>query len=88
MRPTPIADGQILEGHDRLVMGPPRGHDVTGDTRAVEMCCQRDPEYGQVFRARYVLEDGDLERLAAGEPIWVSFFGMVVPFAVDLAEPG
>lgn len=83
MRPTTIPDNEILDGHHRIVMGPPAGADVTGDIRAVEMLAGPD----RVFRARVILEPGDLERLAAGEAFWVSFWGAVVPFDVALAEP-
>jgi hypothetical protein len=82
VRPTTIPDDEIMEGHRRIVMGPPLGHDVTGDIRAVEMLA--GPE--GVFRARIALEEGDLERLAAGEPFWVSFWGGVIPFDVSMTE--
>jgi hypothetical protein len=83
VRPTPIPDDEVFEGHERIVMGPPRGRDVTGDIRAVEML--RGPD--DVYRARIALEPGDLERLAAGEPFWLSMWGHVVPFDVAMVEP-
>ncbi len=82
MRPSVIPDDEIFEDHARIVMGPPRGHDVTGDIRAVEMLVGPD----RVYRARIILDPGDLERLAAGEPFWVSFWGHVVPFDVSMTE--
>lgn len=82
MRPTAIPDDEIFAGHQRIVMGPPRGHDITSDIRAVEMLAGPDG----VYRALIELEDGDLERLAAGEPFWVSFWGHVVPFDVAMTE--
>jgi len=82
VRPTTIPDSEIFEDHRRIVMGPPAGHDLTGNIRSVEMLAGP----GGIYRARIILEDGDLERLAAGEPIWLSFLGHVVPFDVAMAE--
>lgn len=84
MRPTTIPDAEIFDGHRRIVMGPPRGHDVTGDIRPLEMLAGPDG----VYRARIVLEDGDLDRLVAGEPFWISFWGHVVPFDIAMTEVG
>lgn len=86
MRPTPIPDAEIMDGHHRIVMGPPIGSDPTGDIRAVEMLATSGPN-GPIYRARIVLEGGDLERLATGEPFWLSFWGHVVPFDVAMTEP-
>jgi hypothetical protein len=33
-----------------------------------------------------VLEDGDLDKLAAGGAVWVTFLGKMVPFAVTVGE--
>jgi len=83
MRATPIPDNEIPEGTERMVLGPPRGSDPTGDIRAVEMV--RDTRHGHlVFRARFTLEPGDLEDLEAGHPVWVSLWGAVVPFDADI----
>jgi len=85
MRPTPIPDEEIFEGHKRIVMKAPQGHDPTEEIRDVEMLA--GVSLGSpVYRARIVLEDGDLERLKAGEPFWVSFWGHVVPFDVRMTE--
>lgn len=86
MRPTAIPDAEIMQGHTRVVMGPPRGNDLTGEIRAVEMLAAPADEGGWVYRARCVLEDGDLERLAAGEPFWLSFWGHVVPFDIAMTD--
>lgn len=89
MRPTPIPDAEVVPGHERLVMAPPDG-DLTGDggVEPVEMLVApaADGSGLAVFSARIVLEDDDLERLTAGEPFWVSFYGHVVPFDVTMGE--
>ncbi len=85
MRPTPIPDDEVWAGHDRIVMGPPAGHEVTGDIRSVEMLVDRRGAV-PVYTARIVLEDGDLERLGAGEAFYLSMWGHVVPFDVAMTE--
>lgn len=90
MRVAAIPDTEILDGHERVVVGPPPDYDPTGEVRSVEMLRSTSIIEGEewpVHRARVVLEPGDLERLAAGESIWVSFYGHVVPFDVALTEP-
>lgn len=87
MRPAPIPDDQILPGGERLVFGPPPGHEVTGDIRAAEMCVRRVEELGgvPVISARCILEPGDLEALQAGGAVWVHFYGgQLLPFDVDI----
>ena len=86
MRPTPIPDAEIMDGHQRITVGPPVGS--TG-IRPVEMLMgPGENDSAQfLFRARFVLDDGDLERLQAGEPFWLTLWSHVVPFDVALAEP-
>jgi hypothetical protein len=85
MKPGPIPDDEILEGHRKMTM---RGDEAL-NIADVEMLVTEDPERSgmPIWRTRVTLDDGDLERLAAGEPIWVSFWGGVVPFDVNLADP-
>lgn len=89
MRPTPIPDEEIWEGAARMVIGPPAGTAPTDDTiRPVEVLVEHAPDGGFIFRSRVVLEPGDLERLAAGEPFWVSQWGhQLQPFDVAMTEP-
>lgn len=87
MRPSTIPDSEVWEGAERITMGPPAGHDITGDIRAVEMLARLDDQGRPVFSARIVLEEGDLEHLAGGGVFWVSFWGQVVPFDVAIVEP-
>lgn len=88
MRVTPIPDGEIMDGTTRLVVGPPQGDPPDGSIRPVEMLLQAVAGFPPIYRARVILEDGDAERLAAGEPFWLSFWGQVVPFDVAMtADP-
>lgn len=86
MRPAPIPDDEILPGGERVVFGPPPGHDLTGEIRAVEMCVRHVEALNtRVISARCVLEPGDLEALQAGGAVWVHFYGgQLLPFDVDV----
>lgn len=86
MRTTPIPDGEVWAGASRIVMGPPHGADPTGDIRACEMVVEIHRGY-PAYSARCVLEDGDLDTLAAGGVVWVTFYGGVAPFTVTVAPP-
>jgi hypothetical protein len=90
VRPAPIPDNEIWPGSRRVVIGPPAGHDPTGDIRPVEVLAWRsDTTGGPVLSARCVPDAGDLDRLAAGGAVWVSFYGgQLLPFDIDVAERG
>jgi hypothetical protein len=90
VRPAPIPDSEIWPGSQRVVFGPPSGHDVTGDIRPVEVLRWfSDTADVPVLSARCVPDAGDLERLAAGGAVWVSFYGgQLLPFDVDVVAPG
>jgi hypothetical protein len=91
MRVAPIPDDEILPGGKRVVFGPPPGHDLTGDIRAVEMCVRHVESLCgvRVMSARCVLEPGDLETLQAGGSVWVHFYGgQLLPFDVNVLSPG
>jgi hypothetical protein len=86
MRVTPIPDDAVWSGAQRVVIGPPDG-DPTGEIRAVEAVADVSPSTGvPVLSMRCALEPGDLEVLAAGGHVWVSFYGgAIVPFSVSVA---
>lgn len=90
MRPAPIPDNEIWPGSTRVVFGPPAGHDVTGDIRPAEVLRWFSDTAGvPVLSARCVPDAGDLDRLAGGGAVWVSFYGgQLLPFDVDVAERG
>lgn len=85
MRPVPIPDEAVWSGAQRVVMGAPDG-DLTNSTIApVEVVVDRvESTGGLCYSARCVLEPGDLEKLQAGGHVWVSFYGGVMPFSVDV----
>ncbi|TFV91400.1 hypothetical protein [Blastococcus sp. CT_GayMR16] len=90
MRPTPIPDAEVWPGSQRVVIGPP-GNDLDSDIAAVEVLrdvVQVGTGSGPRMSTRCVLEDDDLELLAAGGTVWVSFYGgQLLPFSVDVQPP-
>jgi hypothetical protein len=85
MRVTPIPDEAVWAGAERVVIGPPGG-DPTGDIRPVEAVKDISESTGYPrLSVRCALEAGELERLAAGQCVWVSFYGGMPPFSVDVA---
>lgn len=87
MRIAPIPDSAVWEGGVRKVIGPPQGHDATGDVRPLEAVVDVST-LGPCYSIMCVLEPGDLERLTAGEPVWLTMFGGVAPISVAVGEPG
>lgn len=86
MRPAPIPDGEVWDGAQRIVIGPP-GNDLDSQINAVEVLVDQST-VGPRMSARCVLEDGDLDALAAGGTVWVSFYGgQLQPFSVDVQPP-
>jgi hypothetical protein len=87
VRPSLIPDEEV-EAMDavRATIMPPR-NDLDSGIAAVEVL--RDTiEGADVIRIRLVPDEGDLERLAAGEPLWLTWYSPVlVPFGLAFAEP-
>lgn len=85
--PTPIPDDEIWEGYQRIVVGPPVGHDVTGDIRSIEALVGRS-DLGPRFSTRWVVTPEEAERLKNGEPLWVTqWTSQMIPFDVAMTEP-
>jgi hypothetical protein len=88
MRPAPIPAEAIREGARRIVVAPPGGDLTDPDIAPVEAVIDRPEGLGGIrLSVRCVLEPGDLEKLTAGGHVWVSFYGQVVPFCVDVTRP-
>jgi len=84
---TPIPDHEVWDGAVRRVIGPPAGHELTGDIRAVEALIDRG-SFGVRFSTRWVFTDDEITRLAAGDPVYVSFYGAaLVPHSLSMLEP-
>ncbi|WP_116043977.1 hypothetical protein [Amycolatopsis palatopharyngis] len=85
MRVTPIPDSAVWPGARRQVIAPPDGCDPTGDIRPVEAVVDESSSIGcRVLSVRCALDPGDLETLAAHGNVWISFYGAMVPFNVDI----
>lgn len=85
MRPTPIPDAEVWPGAVRAVFGaPPDAPDVL----PVEALCDSGQDTGLPRASvRLELEPGDLAKLAAGGHVWISFYGGMVPWCVDVKAP-
>lgn len=83
MRPAPIEDDQIIPGTVRKVIGPPDG-DLTGNIRPVEACMTRLESGALTYSVRCILEDDDLEKLARGGAVWITFIGLIPPFDIQV----
>jgi hypothetical protein len=89
MRPAPIPDDAIWPGAKRIVLSAPNGDLTDPDIAPVELLADVPPSIGGVrYSARCMLEPGDLEKLADGGHVWVSFYGGVPPFCVDVTDKG
>ena len=87
MRPAPIPSEAVWPGAQRAVIGPPDGDPTNTKVAAIEVVVDQPDSLGVVrYSARCVLEPGDLEKLADGGHVWVSFYGSMVPFCVDVTD--
>lgn len=87
MRTTPIPAEFVWEGAHTQTIGPPPGYEAEiAPVDAVVDWPESIP--GQVrLSVRCELEAGDLAKLAAGGHVWISFYGQMVPFSVDVTGP-
>lgn len=86
---TYIPDEEVAgwPGARRLVIGPPAGHDLTGDIRAVEAIVD-EGTWGRRFSTRWIFSDEEITRLAAGDPVYLTFYGdAMAPVALSFLEP-
>jgi hypothetical protein len=85
MQPTTIPDDLIEPGTVRRVISAPNGDLLDDNIRPVEALISRDrPTQLAAFKMRLTLEPGELERLMAGKPVWLTMLGGVAPFSVDV----
>lgn len=87
MLPTPIPDELIRPGTVRRVFTAPNGDMLDDSIRPCEALISRDPGTDlAAVQVRLVLEDGELERLAAGGTVWLTMIGGLAPFDVRVEE--
>lgn len=88
MRATPIPDAEVWEGAVRKVLAAPDGRLDNPDIAPVEALVDRSPSTGALnLSVRCVLEDGELEQLAAGGTIWLTFWSAMVPWSASVVPP-
>lgn len=86
MRPVPIPDECVPEGAERRVLAAPDG-DLTDDNiRPAEALLIFNDSGVPFYQFRIVLEGDDLQKLQAGQPIWLTLVGAVPPFALEVSE--
>jgi hypothetical protein len=87
MRPIPIPAAAVWPNAKRIVMSAPNG-DLMDDTiRPVEAIDEMSSELGvRILTVMCALDPGDLEKLAAGGTVAISFYGAMVPFEVNVCE--
>lgn len=87
MRATPIPDEDLYPGGERVSIAPPPGVDLDACQFIEAIVDEKTGGLGRSFATRWVPEADDLERLAAGEPIWVVIWArQMVPINVTLAD--
>lgn len=89
MRPTVVPDGALWPGSQRIVVAAPNGDLTDPEVAPVEAVVDMtDMDGGQVVRlsVRCALEPGDLEKLAAGGHVWLSFLGRLPVFSVTVTD--
>lgn len=58
---------------EAVVIGPPLGHEIDGDIRAVEIFVDDTPDMGQAFRGYIKLDKEELLELAERESVFLEF---------------
>lgn len=85
MIPTTIPDELVEPGTVRRVVSAPNGDLLDDHIRPVEALVSSDAATGlAAIRVRLVLEEGELERLTAGQPVWLTMLGGLSPFHVEV----
>lgn len=86
MRTTEIPAEAVWPGGRAAIIGPPPEHPGLPAVPAVVDYPDSMPGHARIS-VRCELEAGDLAKLAGGGHVWVSFYGMMVPFCVDVTGP-
>lgn len=80
---TPIPDDEILPGYVRRTLAPPPNlDDIDGPVRPADVQVANAEVGGVVcgvFLMRFVAGPGDVERLAAGQPLYLAVLGASQP---------
>jgi len=87
VKPTPIPDAEVWAGAERVLYGPPPGQGV--DIATVEALEDHSERTGLVrVSVRLEVEPGDVGKLRQpGGAVWLTFYGGMVPWSVDVERP-
>ncbi len=91
MRITPVPDKEVPDGWNRITLSPPPGMDPWSGTivpcEVLQASTMVEGNVVPVFFARYILEDGDLQKLEKGQPFWLMMLGHCTPFDIEMELP-
>lgn len=79
MRPVPIEDRQVWDGAVRRTIAPPGGNLLDPTCSPVDAVIDTDDAGALRFSTRWVLDEGDLEKLAESGALWVTMYGRQLP---------
>jgi hypothetical protein len=85
--PTPIPDDLVRPGTVRQTFNPPNDHPGDAEIDPCEALVSRGAGDLAAVHVRLELEPGEIERLLAGEPVWVTQLGGLLPTSVVVGEP-
>lgn len=85
MRLTPIPSEEVPKGYQTVVLAAPDGDLTNPDIAPAEMAVKQHKD-SLIYSARFILEEGDIESLQEGYPIWLTLWGNVPPFNVDIGN--
>lgn len=84
MRPTPIPDADVWSGSRRAIYSAPDGDLTRTDVAPVEALVECSGPDGHLISVRCIPEADDVDQLAAGGALWLTFHGALVPFELDV----
>lgn len=88
MRPVPIPNSEIWQGSERRVFSAPDGNLLNPLIAPVEALVDKASDGVPRFSVMCALEANDLTKLEDNGHVWVSFYGGIVPFSVDIKRAG
>ncbi len=83
----PVPDDLIKPGTVRRTFEPPKDHPEDANIEACEALVSRWVDGLAAVHVRLELESGEIEKLQAGEPVWLTMLGGLLPVNVVVGAP-